>query len=184
MVLSPLELELFGEGAYQLNSSEALIVDAGTHIFKFPLWHSDFQAVRCIAALTRDKEFKHVIKPERCTIGVVSLFRYRRVFYNPLTDQEARSCLHDFYLKASQAIQQLHEELEVVHMDIHLENICFNEAFEAVLIDLERSDSVGTSSSFRYHGYYRSCMYNAQQSPEEHDWMQLGWLLAWVLCKG
>ena len=66
-------------------------------------------------------------------------------------------------------------------MDIRLENICFREhMFDVVLIDLEHSVKC-MCTCVLVRDRYDSCMYSNTITPEQHDWRQLGWLLAWVL---
>ena len=53
--------------------------------------------------------------------------------------EEVARCMKSFAETAAEAIQQLHG-LGYTHGDIHLPNICFNEKFEAVLIDFDRTE--------------------------------------------
>ena len=103
------------------------------------------------------------------------------MFYDPLTEREAQPCLIDFYEKVCQALTELHQVLSRAHMDICLENIGFREhTFHVVLIDLERSVEC-TSTCGLVGNQYDSCMYSNTMTPEQHNWRQLGWLVAWVL---
>ena len=54
--------------------------------------------------------------------------------------------------------------------DVRLPNICFDDNNNAVLIDLDRCDSVESSALLM-----KGCMYK-KFGPQEHDWLQLGWL--------
>ena len=80
------------------------------------------------------------------------------------------------------------KKIEVAHLDIRLENICFKESdgeFSAVLIDLNRCAPVSKLSDFIM--YSKSCMYQKPAGEwftnKKFDWMQLGWLAVWVTCK-
>ena len=53
--------------------------------------------------------------------------------------EEVARCIKSFAETAAEAIQQLHG-LGCTHGDIRLPNICFNEKFEAVLIDFDRTE--------------------------------------------
>ena len=66
-------------------------------------------------------------------------------------------------------------------MDIRLDNICFNQQFKPILIDLDRSEWLG---SIVGQSDYASCMSRKEMSPEKTDWMQLGWMIAWILEPG
>ena len=87
-------------------------------------------------------------------------------------------CLHDFLKGLAQAIQEFHQH-GFAHQDIRLENVCFNEQYEPVLIDLDRSIEITGSPIF----YGKSCMYMraGEMTPDQIDWIQVGWLAAWVL---
>ena len=78
-------------------------------------------------------------------------------------------------------IGQLHDKYKLAHMDIRLDNICFNQQFKPILIDLDRSEGIGTIVG---QSDYASCMSRKDMSPEKTDWMQLGWLIAWILEPG
>ena len=56
-----------------------------------------------------------------------------------MTLEEVARCMKSFAETAAEAIQQLHG-LGYTHGDIRLPNICFNETFEAVLIDFDRTE--------------------------------------------
>lgn len=68
----------------------------------------------------------------------VLAFIFSKVHYQPMNVDEASQCMKSFAETVTKAIQQLHGH-GFVHADIRLPNICFNERFEAVLIDLDRS---------------------------------------------
>ena len=76
---------------------------------------------------------------------------------------------------------QLHDTYKLAHMDIRLDNICFNQQFKPILIDLDRSEWLG---SIVGQSDYASCMSRKEMSPEKTDWMQLGWMIAWILEPG
>ena len=119
--------------------------------------------------------------PQQKLLSGWVVYTYPRVLYDPLSVEEARLCLIDFYDKVCQALTELHQVLSRVHMDIRLENVCFRErTFEIVFIDLKRSREFTSMCNF-IRDQYDSCMYSNTMTPEQHDWRQLGWLIAWVL---
>ena len=69
--------------------------------------------------------------------------------------------------------------------DIRIPNICFDQYYNAVLIDIDRCSPI----NLRYHmfGESTSCMYNIKHLKGKHvtgiqtDHMQLGWLAAFIL---
>lgn len=65
------------------------------------------------------------------------VYTFPKMHYQPMTKAEASQCVKSFAKTVMEAILQLHGH-GFVHDDIRLPNICFNERFEAVLIDLDR----------------------------------------------
>ena len=109
-------------------------------------------------------------------LGAVRYVKYKAVLHNPLTFPEAERCLRDLMMKLKGAISEYHS-LRYAHQDIRLENVCFNNQYEPVLIDIDRSVDIETAAVI--HG--ESCMYVPGMTPEQIDWIQLGWLAAWVI---
>jgi len=64
---------------------------------------------------------------------------YQKVKYDPLTFNDAEKCLNDLFKKVYEAIIKLIEE-EILHGDLRLPNICFDEEFKVVFIDFDLSD--------------------------------------------
>ena len=109
-------------------------------------------------------------------------YTYKLLPHNPLRHNEAKKCVRHLCIQMCRAIDELHRVPKLAHLDIRLDNVCFDCNFEAVLIDLERAERVGR----RLPEYFRdseSCMYDRTKTVVEHDWMQLGWMLVWALHK-
>ena len=75
-----------------------------------------------------------------------------------------------------------------------MDNVCFDEYFQPTFIDFDRGDSIHATVGLDCFNLYRgsSCMYNLrnplfdiakmQQDPSvSTDFMQLGWLAAWLI---
>ncbi len=111
------------------------------------------------------------------------LYTYKKVHYSPLTFEEARACLQGFVSSLMKALEELHS-FGLAHYDIRLPNICFNESYEAVLIDLDFCQSVTEKGVL--NGECESCLYcppkscqsEFEASPLNHgqkfDYMQVG----------
>ena len=78
----------------------------------------------------------------------------------------------------NRALIELHE-CGLAHNDVRQPNVCFDDEYEPVLIDLDRCSKSGKISST----YGASCMYPFADTGHKFDYMQLGWLVAWVLDK-
>ena len=66
------------------------------------------------------------------------------------------------------AIDELHRVPQLAHLDIRLDNVCFDSNCEAVLIDLERAKRIGRHLP-EYLQDCESCMYDRTQTVVEHD---------------
>ena len=98
----------------------------------------------------------HVIVPKVCSRKNVFIYEYPKVKHGPLTQQMAILCLKAFIMK--QALDELHEKGASCN-DLRLPNMCFNEQYEAVLIDLERCYDINQQHPF-LGALNNSCMYN------------------------
>ena len=101
--------------------------------------------------------------------------------YSPLEVKDASKVLQTLSEKIKAALDELHEQ-GFMHCDVRLPNICFNEQLDAVLIDVDRA--CRTNNVTRLVGVVDSCMYIVPRGARDTfclDFMQLGWLLAWVL---
>ena len=85
----------------------------------------------------------------------------------------------------NEALTELHG-VGLSHLDIRLPNICFDIEFNAVLIDLDRSEkcNVHPGISAEING----CMYKKPElllrkdfTGKRLDYIQLGWMVAWIL---
>ena len=115
----------------------------------------------------------------------IYVFKYPKVTYSPLLRQEARQCLGQLVTEIKKCIDQLHSA-GLSHNDVHLGNVCFNDDYKPVLIDMERVKGLSRLHPLFSSGSVKSCMYSLP-TPRQNfvfgrsDYFQLGWLVAWVL---
>ncbi len=195
MTMSDTDLGTFGQGYRQMVSSTHVVVTNEKKVVK---------------VLYCSKEQNNILKLLRKNIpGVLSMEEYQiRVDYrgqkpfcysypflphSPMTCEEAKQCLGDLLARVAKILQEL-RRMHCSHNDIRLENICFNQHFQPCLIDFDRCTSVDKASGDDYY-FGRlsqlSCMYDITNppSPDEilfqegasTDFMQLGWMAAWLL---
>ena len=101
------------------------------------------------------------------------------LFGPPLDSQKARDNAIDFVKSVCEAINELHDDFNIAHLDLRLANICIstNTPLSVQLIDLDRSDEA--IKPFRYSSltFHASVMYEVP-TPEwklsQLDWRQLG----------
>ena len=65
------------------------------------------------------------------------LLQYKKVKYDPLLYTEANQCFLDLLHKVHKAIDNFVTNDRLGHGDLWLPNICFNDHFDVVLIDLD-----------------------------------------------
>ena len=70
---------------------------------------------------------------KRCPYLIYSLYLL------PLSRKSAYPMLRLIVGDVAEALQQLHDNLNLAHMDVRLENMCFRKDGHAILIDLDRS---------------------------------------------
>lgn len=112
------------------------------------------------------------------------VLKYSRIHFSPLKAMQALLCLRTLVKGIKKALDELHS-LGLAHNDVRLANICFDLSFEAVLIDMDRCYPIAMlHPMFTGSVSTSSCMYTMQselQLGSETDYLQLGWLVAWVL---
>ena len=112
---------------------------------------------------------------------------YRPSLAYMLDPLQARWCPRTLVKKIHEALSELHG-IGFSHADVCLPNICFNCEYEAILIDLDRCVSRNMYLALAMSFEETSCMYSkpngisASDFNGEHlDYLQLGWLVAWML---
>ncbi len=109
-------------------------------------------------------------------------YRYEYMPHAGLVWKEAKCCLRELVLGIYDALCEIHG-LGFKHNDLRLDNICFANDCMPVLIDFDRSTRLEDNAYFDINDL--SCMYNLEEPPfnpnGNTDFLQLGWLTAWVL---
>lgn len=117
----------------------------------------------------------------------LKICKYEYFKNGPLQVGQAIQCLQGLVKGIKVALDALHA-IDLSHNDVRLPNVCFNDKFEPVLIDLDRACSL-----YQLHPYFSnptcvSCMYKIHRSHcttgVQSDYFQLGWLVAWILSPG
>ena len=134
--LSDEELSVFGSNPKQCASAYAVLCEAENHnvveCFKKPVLNSSILQLQYITAPS-----KYRIHYE-CHDRFKKIFKYRKVKYDHLTYKEAKECLHDLLGKVVLTSQQVNKE-GIVYHDLRLPNMCFDEKYNLILIDLDFS---------------------------------------------
>ena len=101
----------------------------------------------------------------------------------PLAREDAKSCLYSLVVKVARVLLWLHEEHNVAHLDVRLENICFKLPDDIVMIDFDRSkdaEDCGDTSGYESEMYRRGDV-ESSWTWKRFDWKQLGMMTAWII---
>ena len=92
------------------------------------------------ASVLTSASFDHVVNLVEYKIHGLCCFMYDWLPYYPMVREEAQRCIGHLFTEIRSAIKQLHLQTKLVHLDIRLDNVCFNVNYKPVLIDLERTE--------------------------------------------
>lgn len=177
--------------AQQLSSGNHIIVSTNTTVRKIIYDPSEEKCFFIADVAFRTCKPSRVIVPNLVRQAPL-MYAYPKVRHGPLTRPLARSCLKALIKTLYQALNELHS-MGLSYNDVRLPNICFNEQYEAVLIDLDRCYNIETLSPY-FVMNVKSCMYGLHHMTKElrgnltgkcdgqfTDFFQLGWLVAWIV---
>ncbi len=180
VVLTERELQFFGnvmkDTVLQLKSRQSVLLKGAQVCYKFPVRVSTSAALLIVSQALLGGFAIELTKHS----DQYKCFSYEYVSRNPLVEDEVELCLGDFVCKVAQQILALHQ-CEFAHLDLRIDNICFNDNFEPILIDLDRATS---AFLFGYKDIYpNSVMYNSKFDLYAHDWLHLGCIILWALTR-
>lgn len=157
----------------QREAKEAILFRCGQYWHKFPVTVSDHRNLTTFARWGTG--IQNFISLEHKFGG----FRYKAVHHNPLSVEEARLCLGDLVSKIHAALTCLHH-MNFCHLDVRLENICFEEDYSVKFIDMDRARDIYMIYS---DCLYDSCMYEDHFSGTALDMRQLACIVLWCTTK-
>jgi len=176
MRLSQSDLGKFGTDSVQVPSLNNVIVCNQSYYFKIYFSNKDMGRVSQLYLSLRcnPEVVNQIIFPYRDTLPSLPDSRplmlvYKRLRYPPLTRRKAKCCLKHLIPKVHDALVQLHTHLRVAHLDVRLENICFNENCLPILIDLDRNAPLDENGKYLSKMFPGSAMYTR---PED---LQTNW---------
>ena len=130
----------------------------------------------------QDRLIKLKLDKSRLMKFGISIYQYPKVQYTPLKQEEARRCLGCLVMEIKECIVHLHA-IDLSHNDVRLENVCFNDRYQAVFIDVDRCCPLAyMHPMFTFSSSGTSCMYSMPNQSQfqwgKTDYYQLGWLVA------
>lgn len=146
------------------------------YYYKIPVTSTDLRNLETFRLST--------IKQTGCFVNYefipdINGYRYPAAKYDPLTIDEAKQCLGDLVQLTIEALECIHN-IWILHLDVRLENICFDSEYNIKLIDFDRCTSINTVGTKDL--YPDSCMYRTTvKHIKRLDWIQLSCVILWVL---
>eukprot|EP00731_Ephydatia_muelleri_P006034 Em0003g282a len=175
----------------QYNSSISLVFKLSNTLDGSSLFVKSFSQTNMLShlAIIEHHLTKYHVQRSLCSsyFVQVSSGAYSTAFHvfrglHHITRETAKECCIDFLQSVKAAVDELHSH-DMVHLDIHLPNICLRNTpdgkYEAVLIDLERCER--SIMSTLQEQIYDSCMYNGSYTLEQLDYLQVFWMAFWIL---
>ena len=162
------------------------MVDDGSSICKSMFDETEWQALMMVEKARATQQIKHfIVHRSQVKLNNEYIFTYSKVPHGSLSPDSAHRFLRAFGEKVNEALTKL-QGVGLSHLDIRLPNICFESEFNAVLIDLDRSEECNIYPGISAE--MEGCMY---QKPELLlqkdftgkclDYIQSGWMVAWIL---
>ena len=133
--LSSDDLCNFGENAFQIPTMQSIMVKSEGFYYKRPLKLLEAFNLKVIGAevssLLANNIDVHVIHLVATRIMTGTDFKefhkYKVIKHDHLSHSEAYECLKDLIKKVHTTLIELHQYLHRAHLDVRLENICFND---------------------------------------------------------
>lgn len=185
--LSQNDLKKIGDGVTQVPTRSSILATNGSHYFKIYPHNS---MVICNLALMEIVQFKSGLPLKQFLLPSTvkrPIVKFPALPYPPLGTMDAKNCLRELVSGVVEALEKIHvEPYEMAHLDVRLDNICFDEQGKPVLIDPDRMRTTDVDAQ-SLESEYTSVMYrpgNASWMVDHLDWMQLGYMIADVLEDG
>jgi len=177
MPLSRSDLDKFGIDSVQVPSLCNVIVCNRNYYFKIYFNNKDIERVSYLYLFQYyAEEANQIIFPYMGPLpssrppSMPPMLVYKRLPYPPLTRRKAKGCLKYLIPKVRNALVQLHTYLQVAHLDVRLENICFNENCLPILIDLDRNAPLDESGETLLEMFPGSVMYTRPDDLLQTSW--------------
>ena len=184
--LSKADMAIFGEGAFQVPSHSAIIVQATQngkdYIFKRQLAEtSRTENVMSMVPMFVHNIPKLIIHLSMQYFNGVLFLLYPKIRHDPLNRYEGNRCCQELLVGVKNALEELHSCYYMAHMDIRLSNICINQEYKPILVDL---DDCLHGSNFGRGGRGRLCKFPKfvmNLRNDQYDFVQLGMLILWLI---
>ena len=165
----------FGEYAIQVQSGQSVVIVDEVFKSVYKRCFDSQEEARLLVLLNINPKPVNSAFP----MSMNKQFFQYDLFGPPLDSQKARDNAIDFVKSVCEAINELHDDFNIAHLDLRLANICIstNTPLSVKLIDLDRSDKAIKPFCYSSLTFHASVMYKVA-TPEwklsQLDWRQLG----------
>lgn len=130
------ELKNYEDDAVQVKCNYGVLVEATVDgelcCIKKPMYmHSVAQLIILSSMMVSGIQYKKYEKK-------FATLYYIKVKHDPLNNKELARCLYNYFPAVIKIVQSVHEK-NIIHRDVRVPNICFNENYDPVLIDFDFS---------------------------------------------
>ena len=167
----------FGFRAMQVKSGESVVILDDEHAYKRILNSRAIHRLSCLKEMQISfSSYKACALP--CSYYGSGFFAFER-YNRPLTVDEitrSSSDKHAFITSVIKSLKVLHDEARIAHLDIRIENVCWDNDQRAVFVDLDRSEHVDCPAKECVGKYGKSLMYQlpkADWTAENVDYCQI-----------
>lgn len=169
----------FGPAAKQIGSGTSVVIlnHETEKVYKYPLGLSENLMLYNLMS----KKIPRCALPIKKSAGNESFFEYD-MYARPVSRETAREYLSTFIESVHEAIEHFHLN-GYAHLDVRLENICYDRDGNAILIDFDRAKPVAEQASFMIEEYGESVMYECYVETWtacELDWHQFGLMIYYI----
>ena len=158
-------IQQFGQGAYQIQSGESIVIITDQKVYKYPLLSTHRENL--LKILLQEIVSPRFLVPEKRRF-LEFFFVYPKL--KPIPVYLAKQSLKKLTKLVVLSLEELHSQ-GLAHNDVRLDNICFKDGM-AVLIDLDMGGQ--TRNSCMDHTSSDSLMYPRHMTDKKKlDWRQL-----------
>ncbi len=175
--------ENFATDAYQMKSGNSVVIlcPSERSVYKSALTRGEDRRLHCLL-----RNFQYDLQYSSLPIDIKFIgcaVYYKYIALNmPLKKEDALKVIPLFVKDVVEAITELHD-VGMAHLDIRLENVCYNDSGHAILIDLGRSVE---TTEIKFKSYGNSLMYckpYKEWTAQNADWRQLAMMVHYILNK-
>ena len=131
--------DTFTMSAYQVKSGESVVILDDEHAYKCPLSQRATHRLHFLSGNPpRFHSYTASAFPQEVVFLGRPFYKFKR-YGHPLKVQGIRPCKHAFIEAVIRSLQALHNETGIAHLDIRIENVCWDNEGHAVFIDFDRS---------------------------------------------